>query len=179
MDSILVVCYSFTGNSRRLAQLIASHHGWPLAEIRDAAPRGNFGCLLDSLLRRQPAIRYDGPDPADFRTVVLVSPIWAWRLAGPMRSFIAAHANALQRVAVVSTMGGSGASNALLEIDGLLGRPPLLADAFTAQEIQDGSCTARAIAFGDALVPGSTRTQAAQPGAWAPHGSSTAPQGTP
>ena len=179
MDSILVVCYSFTGNSRRLAGLLASHHGWPLGEIRDAAPRSNLGCLLDSLLRRKPAIRYDGPDPADFRTVVLVSPIWAWRLAGPMRSFIAAHQDALRRVAVLSTRGGSGASNALLEIDRLLGHPPLLADAFTAQEILDGSCTARAIAFGDALVPGSTRVRAGEPGAWAPHGSTTAHQGTP
>lgn len=44
--------------------------------------------VLDSLLRRRPGIRYQGPDPADFRAVVLVSPIWMYRLAGPMRSFV-------------------------------------------------------------------------------------------
>jgi hypothetical protein len=31
MDSILVVCYSYTGVSRRLARLLCSHHGWQTA----------------------------------------------------------------------------------------------------------------------------------------------------
>src|SRR5206468_2786462 len=79
MDAILVVCYSYTGTARRAAQLLCSHHGWPLGRISDARPRaGSSGYLrsvLDSLLRRRPPIRYEGPDPAQFRTVVLVSPV--------------------------------------------------------------------------------------------------------
>ena len=93
MDSILVVFYSYTGVSRRAAQLIAAHYDWPMGEIRDARLRAGFlgglRCLLDSLFRRRPAIRYEGPDPAGFRTVILISPIWAYRMAGPMRSFLA------------------------------------------------------------------------------------------
>ena len=88
MDSILVVCYSYTGVSRRAAQLLSSHHGWPLGEIADARPRGTWRCVLDSLLRRRPEIHYRGPDPGDFRTVVLVAPSFAtrsilcWRRSG-------------------------------------------------------------------------------------------------
>lgn len=166
MDSILVVCYSYTGVSRRAAQLLCSHHGWPLGEISDIKPRGTWRCMLDSLLRRQPEIRYQGPDPADFRTVVLVSPIWMYRLAGPMRSFVAHEGEDLRRVAVVSTMNSGGASNAVGEIAHLLGHGVIDAAAFTAREIEDGSGTARLLAFGDGLQPGSTASQPARPAAW-------------
>jgi len=163
MDSILVVCYSHTGTTRRLAQLLCSHHGWPLGEVLDEHPRagagGTWRCFLDSMLRRHPEVRYLGPDPEDFHTVVLMSPIWVYRLAGPMRSFIASRRDALRRVAVISTMGSAGASNALAEIAQVLGRAPILADAFATREIEDGSGTARLIAFGDRLLPGSAQRQ--------------------
>jgi hypothetical protein len=151
MDSILVVVYSYTGVSRKAAQLLCSHHGWPLGEIVDTRPRGTLRCALDSLLRRKPPVRYQGPYPGDFRTVVLVSPIWMYRLAGPMRSFLHDNAVILPRVAVISTMGGAGASIALAELTHILGRRPIANAAFTQQEIEDGSGTARLLAFGDGL----------------------------
>lgn len=167
MDSILVVCYSHTGISRRVAQLLCSHHGWPLGEISEVKPRGTVRCVLDSLLLRRPGIRYHGPDPADFRTVVLVSPIWMYRLAGPMRSFVARHKAVLRRVAAIATMNSGGASNAFGEIARLLGHGPIDAAAFTAREIEDGSGTARLLAFGDALQPGSAAGQPLRRPAWA------------
>jgi hypothetical protein len=166
MDTILVVCYSYTGVTRRLAQLLCSHHGWPLGEVLDERPRagasGTWRCVVDSLLRRHPEVRYFGPDPDDFHTVVLMSPIWAWRLAGPMRTFVTTRRAVLRHVAVISTMGSGGASNAIAEIAHVLGRPPILADAFTTREIEDGSGTARLIAFGDRLRPGAPPVGAAK-----------------
>jgi flavodoxin len=156
MDAIAVVSYSYTGVSRRVAGLLASHHGWPIGEVRDATPRrgalGDVRCVLDSLLRRRPEIRYDGPDPEWFRTVVIVSPLWAWRLAGPMRSFVAQHHDRMRRVAQVTTMNAGGATNAIAEVAALLGRPPVLTAQFTAREIEDGTGTGRLLRFGDALV---------------------------
>jgi hypothetical protein len=40
--------------------------------------------------------------------------------------------------------------------------------AFTQAAVENGSCTNDLLAFGDALQPGSTATQAAAPGAWTP-----------
>jgi hypothetical protein len=170
MDSILVVCYSFTGTSHRAAALLCLQHGWPLGEIHDAQPRaggpGMLRCVLDSLRRRHPAIRYQGPDPGDFRTVVLVAPVWAYRLAGPMRTFVAQRREALRRVAVLTTMDSGGASNAVAEIARILGHAPIQAAALTAREVLDGSCMPRLLAFSDALQPGSTATQPAFQPAW-------------
>ncbi len=177
MDTILVVCYSYTGTTRRLAQLLCSHHGWPLGEIREQQSRsgasGTLRCVLDSLLRRHPAVRYFGPDPEDFHTVVLMSPIWAYRLAGPMRSFVASHRDLVRRFAVVSTMGSAGASNAVTEIAHLLGRPPILAEAFTTREVEDGTGTARLIEIGDRLLPPVARPAAQRAGSGQEGGSHT------
>lgn len=156
MGKILVVVYSYTGSSRRLAQLMCIQQGWSMAEITEPRPRtggawGNWRCLLDAFFRRRPAIRYDGPRPMDFDAVVLVSPIWMMRLAGPMRSFVAKLHDQLPDVAVVSVMGGRGAPNAVAEIGQILGRSPILSTAFTMNEVNDGSCAARLQAFGTAV----------------------------
>jgi hypothetical protein len=176
MDSILVVCYSYTGTARRVAQLLSSHHGWPLGQVVETRSRagtsGYLRSVLDSLLRRRPPVRYEGPDPSDFRTVVLVAPIWAYRLASPMRSFVAAHRASLGRVAVINTMGGAGASNAVAEVAALTGHAPVAALALTQRSVDDGTGTGELLAFGDTLVPGSAArgTPAAAP-AWSGHGS--------
>lgn len=155
MRKVLVVVYSFTSTSRRMAELLCSQQDWHLAEIAEVRPRGGaFGrlrCVLDSLFRRCPAIRYDGPLPKDFDAVVLVSPIWGMRLAGPMRSFVARRRDHLPDVAVVSLMGGSGATEAVAEITRLIGRAPILSTTLSTQQVQDGSFATRLQAFGTAL----------------------------
>lgn len=151
MNKVLVVTYSHTGTSRTLSRLLCSLQNWQLAEITDERPRGNFRCILDSMLRRCPPIRYDGPNPRRFDTVVLVAPIWAGRLAGPMRSFVASRRALLPDVAAVSVMGGRGAPDAVAEIGKRLGRAPILSAAFTTAEVQDGSFAPRLQAFGQAV----------------------------
>lgn len=154
-DRTLVVCYSSTGTSRRVADLLASKFQWPCAEVQETHARagtaGILRCMADSLFRRQPAIRYKGPDPEVFDTVVLIAPIWLYRLAGPMRSFVSEYATSLKRVAVISVMGGRGATNAFAEIDQILGRPPILSTSFTAREVDDGSYSSGLEVFGQAI----------------------------
>lgn len=156
MSKVLVVFYSHTGTSRRLAELLCSQQGWEIAEIEEERPRsgpwGTWRCVLDSLLRRHPAIRYQGPFPKDFDAVVLVSPIWVGRLAGPMRSFVARRRGHLPDVAVALVMGSRGAPDAVAEITRLIGETPILSTAFTAREVDDGSCAGRLRFFGTALL---------------------------
>lgn len=172
MSEVLVVTYSYTGTCRQLAQLLCSQQGWPMAEISESSPRsglqGTARCLLDSWLRRRPPIHYDGPPPEQFDAVVLVSPIWAYRLAGPMRSFVAQMRARLPDVAVISVMGNSGAPNAVAEIGHLLDRSPILSTAFTTREVQDGSCAGWLQAFGTAIQKAEDSQSAVRPATWSP-----------
>ncbi|HJV59760.1 MAG TPA: flavodoxin [Albitalea sp.] len=172
MSKVLVVAYSYTGTSLRLAQLLAGLQQWTLAEVREAGPRsgaaGTWRCVMDSLLRRTPAIRYEGPDPAAFDAVVLVSPIWAYRLAGPMRSFVATRRDSLPDVAMISVMGERGAANAVAEVTRLLGRAPLMDTAFKTREVEDGSCGGRLQAFGRAVQQAKDNPLIAREATWSP-----------
>ena len=165
MSKVLAVAYSYTGTSRRLAQLLVAQQQWTLAEVRKARPRsgvvGTWRCLLDSFFRRCPEIRYGGPNPSEFDAVVLVSPIWAYRLAGPMRSFVAAQRASLRDVAVISVMGESGAPKSRL-----IGRPPLMNAAFKTREVEDGNCAGRLQAFGKAVQEAKDSSLVVRPSTW-------------
>jgi flavodoxin len=92
MDSMLVVVYSETGLARGLAAQLHEEHGWPVGEIHDLrshpeAP-GLLRPILDSLLHRDAPMAYDGPEPGDFRTVILITPMRAGHVPAAMRVFL-------------------------------------------------------------------------------------------
>nr|HET7857899.1 flavodoxin [Caldimonas sp.] len=166
MRQVLIVVYSYTGTSRRVAQRLAAERGWPIGEVIDAKPRtGALRCVFDSLLRRRPAIRYAGPDPAAFDAVILVSPIWVEGLSAPMRTFVVEHATKLREFAVVSVMGSKGAANAVAEISRLIGRPPLLHAAFKRRELDDEGVLARIAVFARAVERAQTAAPPSAPNA--------------
>ena len=113
MSEILVISYSNTGTSRRLAQMLCQQQGWPMAEISEVQPRcgfsGQLSCLLDSWMRRRPPIFYMGPPPNEYDAVVLVAPVWSWRLAGPVRSFLKLMNEQLPDLVMVSVTQNPGA----------------------------------------------------------------------
>jgi hypothetical protein len=172
MSKVLVIAYSYTGTSRQLSRVMCAQQNWPLGEVTDAIARsgawGTWRCLLDSWLRRRPPIHYTGPDPRRFDAVVLVAPIWAYRLAGPMRSFVAMRHDDLPPFAVVSVLGSRGAANAVAEIARLSGRTPLLSAAFVTREVEDGSCAARLRAFGQAVAAAAMDREPVRPAVWSP-----------
>ena len=58
---VLAVSYSYTGRAEASLGTRRSL-GWAEGEITDHAPGArNWRCILDSLLRRKPRIRYTGP----------------------------------------------------------------------------------------------------------------------
>jgi len=171
-DRTLIVFYSNTGTSRRVADLLSSKFQWPRGEIGETRSRagtaGMLRCVMDSLLRRHPAIRYEGPNLRDFETVILIAPIWLYRLAGPMRSFVRDHAVGLKRVGVISVMGGQGATNAFAEIDQILGRPPILSTSFTARSVDDGSYSSDLEVFGNAVRDNAKKGETVRPATLSP-----------
>jgi flavodoxin len=153
MSEILVISYSDTGASRRLAQMLCKQQGWPMAEISEIYPRcglsGQINCLLDSWMRRRPSICYTGPPPNEYDAVVLVAPVWSWRLAGPVRSFVKLMNEQLPDLAIISVAESWETRDAITELSSIIGYFPVSNTTFTPDEINDESCLKRLQTFGE------------------------------
>jgi hypothetical protein len=168
MDSMLVVVYSETGLARDVARQLSEEHGWPVGEIHDLRSHpetpGLLRPLLDSLLHRAAPIAYQGPEPGDFRTVILVTPMLAGHVPAAMRVFLTHHREELRRVAIVSILKSEDAVSAVAEVATLLGHAPIHNATFTADELTGAGKAARVRDFGDFLQPRSTAVQLPEAG---------------
>ncbi|MEJ8837296.1 flavodoxin [Ramlibacter sp. AN1133] len=168
MDSMLVVVYSETGLARDVARQLNAEHGWPVGEIHDLRSHpetpGVLRPLLDSLLHRDAPIAYQGPEPGDFRTIVIVTPMLAGHVPAAMRAFLSHHREQMRRVAIVSILKSEDAVSAVPEVAQLLGHAPIHNATFTASELEGEGGAGRVRAFGDFLQPRSTAVQCSETG---------------
>ncbi len=157
--SDLVVYYSLSGKSKLVAEWLAAVLGADTAEIIEAEPRdfearGIVRCLIDSYLKRRPAIRPMARAAAAYDRVILTAPVWAARLAGPARTWLAEHGKEA-RVLGLALQSGAGRAypKVLAEFEASVGqRPdPLL----TISEADHGNKVAEAKvrAFAAGLMP--------------------------
>lgn len=129
MSSILVVFFSMSGHTRELAHEIARSLGADVEEIVEFRPRYGMGglcrALWDAAWRRLPGVRPPRHDPAAYDLLVLGGPIWAGRLAAPVRSFARQYGRGVRRLALFCTEGGRGDGDAFVDVEQLLGQRAL------------------------------------------------------
>jgi len=152
----LVVYFSRTGHSRRIASDIATALGADVEEIRDTAARSGIRGYLRSAReawRGTPAeIHARARNPRDYPLVVLGTPVWAGRMSSPVRAYIEAHKRDLAQVALFCTEGGSGAEKVLPAMAQLCGRTPIATAFFKDAEIDKGRYGDKLRAFAAALA---------------------------
>lgn len=157
---ILIACYSMTGNTLRLAEEIRAAFGVDADLERIAEPRARHGlfgvlrALFDAILRRETPISPVDHDPAGYSLLVMGGPVWAGRMASPVRTYARRHAAAAPRVAFFCTEGGRGADTAFGELGQLSGHTPCATLAVDAQHLD-------AAAHRDALVQFTTAARGA------------------
>ncbi len=125
---ILLAYYSMTGHTREIAQELRASLQADLEEIREPHPRrgltGVFRALVDAVLRREPPIGMPGHDPAAYDLLAIGGPVWAGRMASPLRSYARQLAGRAPRVAFFCTEGGRGAEQAFDDLGRLCGKEP-------------------------------------------------------
>lgn len=152
MSRILVVCYSRTGHTKRVAQKLAAalHADLEIVEDEKTSRRGFVGYMLSALegLRKQHApIRPLVHDPAAYDMIVAGTPIWAGRLCAPMRTYLAGVAGKAGSAAFFCTMGGSGGARAFAQMAELTGRPPIATLEITEGELKSGAWSGKTDEF--------------------------------
>ena len=91
----LVVCYSYSGNTRRLAEELAGRENAELAEIKDKTKSGKRPGMLKALLTGCPKAIAMKPSPiqpigvtllADCDRIIIMAPVWAGHPAPPINN---------------------------------------------------------------------------------------------
>jgi len=95
----LVVFYSRSGTTRRIAQALSEALKCDLEEITESRPRTGFLGYMRSLLearRKLPSIITPRKhDVSSYDLVVIGTPVWAWSLSSPVRAYLTATAGQL------------------------------------------------------------------------------------
>jgi menaquinone-dependent protoporphyrinogen IX oxidase len=152
---ILVVYYSRTGTTRKVAQSLAAALSCDCEEIVEAGSRGGMLGYLRSVVeaRRQapsritPAVR----DPSRYDLVVIGTPVWAWSLSSPVRAYLLANKSKLPAVAFFCTLGGAGSDQAFRQMREVVGKPPIDSIAVTAGDVASANEAPRIAPFVEAL----------------------------
>jgi flavodoxin len=148
---VLVAYYSRTGNTRRVAEAVATELGADLEPIVDRTNRrGFFGFLRagrDAMRGHLTEIDPPVHDPSAYDILVLGTPVWASSVAPAVRTWLARRSGTLPDTALFLTHGGSGRERTFAQMTGLCGRFPLTALALREQELKEGSWEGRARAF--------------------------------
>lgn len=155
MSKVLVVQYSRTGTTRKLAEAIVAATGWDLEDIVDTRDRsGILGFLrsgFEAMLGRQTRLRPAQKDPRDYDLVVIGSPVWDKTVSVPVHTYLAEHAQDLRRVAFFVTFGGDGSAPTFDQMARLAGQAPLSRMAVTQAQLQAGEHLGAVALFVDEL----------------------------
>ena len=144
----LVVFYSRSGMTRRVAQAFAQVIGADIQELRDTTNRGGLiGYLrsgMEATVGSLPAIAPLPVDPGAYRRVIVGTPVWNASVSSPVRSFLVSQGPRCKEVAFFCTFGGSGSDRVFRQMAKACGKQPIATLAIRDEEM-GGSAPAQRI----------------------------------
>lgn len=148
---VLICFYSMTGNTRRLAHELRDATGAELEELQEPRPRrgliGVLRALFDALTRRLPPLLPIHHDPGELDLLIVGGPIWASRLAGPVRSYLSSFGRRAHRLAFFCTEGSQGSDMAFADLEMLCRQERVGSLVVDAHHLDSGAHSAALQAF--------------------------------
>lgn len=124
----LVAYYSMSGNTRVIASEIGNVVDADIEEINEPRRRHGIGgvmrAMFDAVMRREPPIVSANHDPARYDLLLLGGPVWAGRMASPVRTYAKRFGTSASHVAFFCTEGGRGADTAFADLEALCRHAP-------------------------------------------------------
>jgi len=137
---ILVVYYSSTGNTRRVAQDIAARLGADIERINDEKNRrglfGLIGAALDSARERPAQITPTSKCPSDYALIVVGTPVWAGKMTPAARAYLRMIRGSLSDIAFFTTSGATDAEKIVPAMEALAGRQAVAFSGFNDRELK-------------------------------------------
>jgi menaquinone-dependent protoporphyrinogen IX oxidase len=142
---ILIVSFSRTGTTERLADLLAARLLADCEALREregpqwrSGVRGYLRSLADSIGQRHANPLPTAHDPTQYDVVVVGTPVWASCAAAPVTTWLAGHRGHLRKVAFFCSLGGYGSDKAFEQMHTSAGVTPLATCAIRAADLRAG-----------------------------------------
>jgi len=138
----LVVYYSRTGSTAKLARDIAARMGCDIDPIVDTVKRTGIigwlksgrGAMRKSLTRLEPPKL----DPAQYDLVIVGTPVWATSVSVPVRTYLQENKGKIGRVAFFLTAGGENVGPVLADMEAVCGKKPVATLGVRMQDVKKG-----------------------------------------
>lgn len=102
----LIVYYSFTRNNEKLAEHLQEQLNCDIAEIETVKKRNGFSILLDLVFKRIPKLKPIESRLSNYDHVIFISPIWAGKIATPLKSFLMSEKEKIRTYSFITICGG-------------------------------------------------------------------------
>jgi len=136
----LIVFYSRTGTTRKVARALASELGCDIEEMIDLRNRagwiGYIRSLIDASRKRLTNLKEPLYRPELYDLVLIGTPIWAGNLATPVRAYLVQNHQRLKNVAFFLTSGGAGEKKTVAQMELLVGKKPLAVLGLTVNAVR-------------------------------------------
>lgn len=153
---ILVVYYSRTGNTKKLAEAIIAKLACDSEELIDKQKRsGIIGYMKSGRQTMKDQTTELEPlkhEPGQYDLIVIGTPIWVYDVSVPVRTFIQQNRLRLKKVAFFCTQGGEGDQQAFGEMASLCQKVPIATLSVLAKEAKKGEFTEKVEKFAGQLA---------------------------
>ncbi|HVP99941.1 MAG TPA: hypothetical protein VMT57_00315 [Candidatus Thermoplasmatota archaeon] len=127
--TVLVVYYSRTGRTKRIAEEIAKKLQADIEEIIDLQQRsGPLGFIhggRQAKKKELTQIKACSKEPSQYHIVIIGTPIWYLTMATAIRTYLHQNKDHLLQVAFFCTYGGIGVEHTFTDLEDLCGKKPV------------------------------------------------------
>lgn len=102
----LIVYYSFTQNNEKLAKYLHKILNCDIVKLETVKRRSGLSIMLDLMFHRSPALKTIPYYLRDYDHVIFMAPIWAGRIAMPLKTFLTKEKPNIKRYSFVTLCGG-------------------------------------------------------------------------
>lgn len=114
MKKVLIVYYSLTGNTRFIAEILKDSMKADLLELKpinelnpDSGTKFVWGGA-QATMKMKPKLKPIDINPMEYDLVIIGTPVWAWTITPPIRSFLSRFNLTEKKVALLTCSAGSG-----------------------------------------------------------------------
>jgi flavodoxin len=139
---MIVVYYSRTGNTKKVAETIADMLSCDIEEIIDTTKRsGPIGFIRSgyhAIRKTLTKIEELKADLSVYDLVIIGTPVWAQTVSTPVRTVIHQYKDSLAQVAFFSTHMGDDAQNAFAVMENICGKTPVDVLSIPSRNVKKG-----------------------------------------